>query len=104
MPMGEVSINLDKWNALPDDLKAVMEMAVRDFNYDMIRTMEAADLKAITAAKADGAEMVNWSQEERAKFRAVAAEVWTEFGTRSDASASIVESHMAYLKALGLIE
>lgn len=104
MPMGEVSINLDTWNDLPDDLKAVLEMAVRDFNYDMIRTMEAADLKAVEAARASGAELIDWSDEERMKLRKIASEVWTDFGERSEMAGKIVDSHRVYLKSLGLIE
>ncbi|GMG84583.1 TRAP transporter substrate-binding protein DctP [Paralimibaculum aggregatum] len=104
MPMGEVAINLDTWNGLPDDLKTIFEMAVRDFNYDMIRTMASADLEAVAAARADGAELVDWSDEERRKLRRVAAEVWREFGGRSEMAGKVVDSHVAYLKSLGLIE
>ena len=104
MPMGEVSINLDLWNEMPDDLKAVFEMAVRDFNYDMIRTMAALDLEAVEKAEAAGAELIDWSDDERMKLRKIASDVWTEFGGRSEMAGKIVDSHRAYLTSLGLIE
>ena len=104
MPMGEVAINLDTWNALPDDLKALLEMAVRDFNLDMIQTMAAADVEAVKAAEAEGAEIVDWSPEERRKFRQIASEIWQEYGQRSEMAGKIYESHLAHLKAIGLID
>jgi TRAP-type mannitol/chloroaromatic compound transport system substrate-binding protein len=104
MPMGEVSINLDTWNGMEDDLKVLLEMAVRDFNYDMIRTMEAADIEAAAAARAAGATLIDWSDEERMKLRAAAREVWEEFGTRSEMAGRIVDAHVAHLTSLGLID
>jgi len=103
MPVGEVAVNLDIWNALADDLKAILEIAVRDFNFDMIQTVAAADLTAQAAAVAEGAELIDWSPEERMKLRAVAAEVWAEYGAKNDLSGRIYQSHLAFLGELGLL-
>lgn len=103
MPVGDVAINQARWDALEDDLKVLLEIAVRDFNFDMIQTIQAADLAAQEAAVAEGAELVDWSPEERKKLRAVAAEVWSEYAARNELSGRIYESHMAMLKSLGLL-
>lgn len=104
MPVGDVAINLDKWNALPDDLKALFEMAVRDFGRDMIQSMALADFKAVPEAKAQGAELVNWSPEERKKLRAVAATVWKDYGSKNELAGRIYESHLTFMKELGLLD
>lgn len=104
MPVGDFAVNLDIWNALADDLKAMVETAVRDLNLDMILAMEAGDLVAREQAVAQGAELVAWPEEERRKLRALAAEVWAEYGQRNDLSRRIYESNLAFLQELGLIE
>lgn len=104
MPVGDVAINLDTWEALPDDLKAIVETAVRDFNLDMIQTMAAGDLKARQQARDDGATLIDWSSEERQKLRQVAAEVWSEYGSRNELAGKIYESHRAFLTELDLLD
>lgn len=104
MPVGDVSINLDKWNALPDDLKILFEMAVRDFGRDMIQTMALGDLKAEVAAKKEGVTLVNWSSEERKKLRNIAQTVWKEYGSKNDLANRVYESQVTWLKELGLLD
>jgi TRAP-type mannitol/chloroaromatic compound transport system substrate-binding protein len=103
MPAGDVSVNMDKWKALPDDLKAIFEIAVRDFNVDMIQTMAVGDAAARKGAAADGAELVDWPAEERKKLRSVAAEVWADYGSKNDLARRVYESHVAFMKELGLL-
>lgn len=103
MPGTDVSVNLDKWNALPKDLQAIVTVAVRDFARDMIQTIAQTDAVAAAQSKAAGVELVNWSQEERRKFRAVASTVWKEYSTRSEMGKKIYESHINFLKKLGLL-
>lgn len=104
MPVGDMAINLQKWEALPDDLKAIFETAVHDFNLDMIQTMEAGDLEARAAAREDGATLVDWSSEERQRLREIAAEVWADYGSKNELAKRIYESHVAFLKELGLLD
>lgn len=103
MPVGDFAVNMDAWNELDDDLKAIVETAVRELNYDMIRTIKAADLKAKEEAVAQGAELVSWSEDERHNLRELAAEVWAEYGEKNDMTRRIYESQMAFLNELGLI-
>ncbi len=103
MPVGDVAINLDTWEALPEDLKRIFELAVRDFNLDMIQTLDSGDIGARQAARDDGATLIDWSAEERQKLRQVAAEVWADYGSKNDLAKRIYESHHAFLKDLGLL-
>lgn len=103
LPAADVVVNLDAWNALSDENKTILEMAVRTLNYDMIAQLELQDADAVAKAAENGVELVDWSPEERAKFRAVAAEVWAEFGQKNELAGRIYDSHMAYLAKLGLL-
>ena len=104
LPMGDVAINMDRWNELPQDLQAILEAAVRDFARDMIQQMANADAKAAQSAIDQGAKLVTWNKEERHRFRRIAAEVLEKFAKRSDMAQRIYDSHMAYLRHLGLLE
>ncbi|MFW6028155.1 MAG: TRAP transporter substrate-binding protein [bacterium] len=104
MPVAGVAINLDTWNALTDDLKAILELAVRDLNLDMIQTMAAADMVARKTVVEDGTELVAWPEAERRKVREAASEVWQDYARRSEMARRIYDSHMAYLREIGLLD
>jgi TRAP-type mannitol/chloroaromatic compound transport system substrate-binding protein len=104
MPMAEVAVNMDRWKALPEDVKAIVEVATRDFARDMIQTVALEDAKAVTKARSQGVELVNWSAADRKKFREVAAGVWKDYGARSDAGRKVYESQLAFLRRLGLLD
>ena len=102
-PMADVAVNMDRWNALPDDIKALVEMAVRDFNRDMVEQIAMQDAAVAATAAANGIELINWSSEERRKYREVAASIWAEYATRSPMAQRIYDSHIAFLTRLGLL-
>ena len=103
MPMSDVAVNMKRWNALPDDLKKILETAAGEFNQDMIRRNGEADEKVAREAKKLGVETVNLPPAERFKFREVAMGVWREFAGRSDMAKKIYDSQVAYLRKLGLV-
>jgi TRAP-type C4-dicarboxylate transport system substrate-binding protein len=104
MPLVEVSMNLEKWNALPDDLKQVMEESVKQFAQDQVAALKAADEAAVEEAKAGGEITVHdWSDEERAKFRQIAMGEWEKVAERSENAGRVYESLTSYLRENGLI-
>ncbi len=104
LPMGDVCVNVERWNELPDDLKAIVETAVRDFARNMIQQMALADAEAAQTARDQGAELVTWTKEERHRFRLIGSDVLKTFATRSEMAQRIYDSHMIFLKKLGLLE
>ncbi|MBL26823.1 MAG: C4-dicarboxylate ABC transporter substrate-binding protein [Rhodospirillaceae bacterium] len=102
-PMAEIAVNMDRWNELPDDIKAIVEAAARDFGHEMYLKVGLEDDKAAHEAEAEGVELVDWSSEERRKFREVAAGVWKTYAERSEMAQRIYDSHMAFLTTLGLL-
>jgi TRAP-type mannitol/chloroaromatic compound transport system substrate-binding protein len=103
MPSAEVAVNMDKWNALSPDLKALMEMAVRDFAREMVQRIALEDLKAQEQAKKDGVELVNWSAEDRRAFRKLAQEAWADWSKKSPLSKKVYDSQVAFLQKLQLL-
>lgn len=104
MPLLEVSMNKAKWDALPDDLKAVFEMSVRDLARDMTSRLAMRDQAAVAEARSGTDVTVHtWSPDELAKFRAIAVEQWQTVAERSDNAQKVYETLVAYLTEQGLI-
>ncbi len=105
MPLVEVSMNKDKWDALPDDIKAAFEETVKEFSRTQVAALAAKDEEAVAAAKAGGEITVHdWSPEERAKFRAIAMGEWEKVATRSPNAQKVYDTLTAYLKETGLLQ
>ena len=77
MPMSDVAVNKKRWNELSPDLKAIVEVAVRDLSREMVQRNALEVERVANEAKTLGFETVNWSADERRKFREVAREVWS---------------------------
>lgn len=104
MPIAEVSVALRRWEELPDDLRRILELAVRTFALDMIQSVALYDIEAVRTAEERGVEVVSWSDTDRRRFREVAVEVWAEYAGRSPMARRIHDSHLAFLRRLGLLE
>ena len=104
MPLVEVSMNKAKWDALPDDIKAILVVSVRDFANDMTSKLAMKDLQAVAEARKDPSITIhNWSAEERAKFRAIAKDQWAQVAERSENARKVYDALIKYLTSQGLI-
>ena len=103
MPLLEVSVNKAQWDSMPADLQQILEFSVDWLAYEQISIIAMADLEAIVEARAQGATVHNWSQEERAKFRAFAREQWAKKATESADAQRVFDSLTSYMEAQGLL-
>lgn len=67
--MGEVIFNLDRWNALGDQHRAMLETACGDNALDSIAYGEAIQAPALRALQEDGVTLHRWSPEVLNAFR-----------------------------------
>jgi TRAP-type mannitol/chloroaromatic compound transport system substrate-binding protein len=103
MPMGEISVNKAKWDALPADLKAIIESATYEFARAMIQRNYLADAKVAVERGQRGFEPTDMPPAERQKFREIARSVWKEYAARSPMAQKVHESQIAFLQQLGLL-
>ncbi len=101
MPAADVSINLDLWNGLPDDLKQILQDATIAFNEDSIAANAALDKSFADSRDPD--TLINWGSDERRELREIAQDIWAEWGAKSDMAGKVYESHVAYMKQQGLL-
>lgn len=101
LPQADFSVNKKEWEKLPDDIKAILEVAVREWAYDLSQRAFIADLEAVAKMKAEGAEPITWSDENLAKARKLAGEVWDKWAAKSPKCKEAIDLQRAYLKKLG---
>ena len=104
LPVLSVSFNLDKYNQQPDDIKAILTMAVRDLATQINLKDMVSRGAAMDADRLGGVEVIDWSPKDRQVMRDIAAEVWAEAASQSDLSRRAYESHRDFLKTLGLLK
>lgn len=105
MPLVEISMNKEKWDALPEDLQQVMMQSVRDFARVQVAALAEADAAAVAEAEAGGTITVHdWSDEERTKFRGIAMGEWEKVAGQSPAAQQVYDALTAYLTEKGLVQ
>ncbi|MGZ3218031.1 TRAP transporter substrate-binding protein [Paracoccus sp. T5] len=105
MPLVEISMNKDKWDALPEDLQQVLTQSVRDFARVQIAALAEADEAAVEKAREGGTITIHdWSDEERAKFRKIAQGEWEKVASQSPAAQRVYDALTAYLSEKGLVQ
>lgn len=103
LPLIEVSMNKAMWDKMPEDLQALLSLSISDLAMDMTSQLFMKDLEAVAAAREAGAEISDWSQEERAKFRAIAVAQWSEVASESANARKVYDALLAYMSTQGLL-
>jgi len=105
MPLVEVSMNKEEWDALPDDIKQAFDETVREFAQRQVEVLAERDEEAV--AEAESSEDItvhNWSDEERAKFRSIAVGEWEKVAGQSENAQRVYDTLTTYLEDEGLIQ
>ncbi|MEO1308000.1 MAG: TRAP transporter substrate-binding protein [Pseudomonadota bacterium] len=102
MPSDHLACNKAVFDAMPEAHQRIMKVAMEALALRTALTFEKANAEAAASLREKGIVLSEWSSEELAKFRAAAQATWPEFADTPEAKA-LVESHMAYLRQLGLV-
>lgn len=103
MPIEHVTMNLDKWNALSDAQKQVLRSAVDTIAIEVATQSAIDDQKAAAELEAAGVTLHDWSEDDRLAFRKTAQEVWADWAKRSPEAKAAYDSHIAYMRELGIL-
>lgn len=104
LPLVEVSMNKAKWDALPPEIQEQLKASVKEFQQTQVNTLKERDLEAVKTAEAEGITIHNWSDEERAKFRAIAQNEWASVAEGSPMAKKVFDTLTAYLTDKGLLQ
>ncbi len=101
----QFTISQKTWN----DLSADQQKALDEWFYkawDDLREYSGEQDQKIVARdkKNPKIEVIDWSQEDRNKFREIATEAWKAFAEKSPEAKTALEAHLAYMKKIGLLK
>lgn len=99
LPLIDMSMNKEIWDGLPDDLKAILEASVDKFIFDHVYSVRKLDAEAVAKAKENPEiEIINWSGDERAKFRRIAQEEWETWAGKTEMTQRYYDAVVAFLQ------
>lgn len=104
MPADHLAINRDKWEALPEDLQRIVEVAMQKLSFQTALTYELKNNEAAGQLRKDGVKLHFWSPSDRREFREAAISAWEAWAEKSDDTRMLVNSHIAFLRRLGLAD
>ena len=103
MPTDHIACNKDVWDSMPEHHRKIMEVAAGDISLKSILTFEKKNEEAKAMLTEQGVNIAQWAPEDLEEFRAAAQATWPEFATTDEAK-KLVESHVGYLKTLGIVK
>ena len=104
MPSDHLAVRKDAWDALPEDLQRIMEVAMQKLSLQTSLVFEVRNNEAAAALKAKGVTLHDWSAEDRAAFRAAAQRAWQGWADKTPEARALVDSHVKFLTTLGLMK
>lgn len=102
MPSDHLACNKAVYDAMPEHHKVILNTAMESLALRTALTFEKKNAEAASTLREKGVMLYDWSAADRQKFRAAAQATWPEFATTPEAKA-LVDSHLAYLTQLGLV-
>ena len=103
MPADHLACRKDVWDAMPDNHKRIMEVAMDSLALHNATINEVQNAQTAKDLRAKGVNLYEWTPEDLAKYRAAVQTGWTEFATTPEAKA-LLESHISFLKNMGAMK
>ena len=103
MPADHLACRKDVWDAMPDNHKRIMTVAMDSLALHNATINEVKNAQTAKELRAKGINLYEWSPEELAKFRAAVKTGWSEFATTPEAKA-LLQSHIDFLVGLGAMK
>ncbi|MCB2053024.1 MAG: TRAP transporter substrate-binding protein DctP [Geminicoccaceae bacterium] len=102
-----LAFNIDVWNGFSDAQKAMIETWYAAALPDLRRHADLLDRELVARDKAgegDVEEVIDWSQEDRDAFRAIAAEVWKDYAKLSPLAQEAYDVQANFLRQYGAMK
>ena len=103
MPADHLAINKDLWDELPEDLKRILEVAVEKLAFRNSLDFATRIRKDAAELSKSGVVLHDWSSDDRASFREAAKKHWLSWSEDSVEAREIVDSHILFMKQIGLL-
>ena len=104
MPTEQLSCNQEAWDKLSPDLQRIMDVALKKAALDLAIQTEIRDKQAAVDLRSQGVTLHDWSADDRKQFRTFAQSTWKTFAGDSELALRLIDSHVAYMQELGLLD
>jgi TRAP-type mannitol/chloroaromatic compound transport system substrate-binding protein len=96
-----LNININKWKALAPHWQTFIEAMVAKHSYDQYSAIQAADIIAFEKLQVEqGVEIIRLKEEDIAKFRRFAPEMWVKWAKKSPLAMKAFKSQLAFMKSV----
>ena len=98
-------VNKKVWNKLGEQGQKALEVWYQAA-YDAMRREADLEDQKIADAQRKGGEItvIDWTTDERAKFRKIAVGAWEDFAKKSPLAKEALDAHLNYMKSTGLLK
>ncbi|MEL7167324.1 MAG: TRAP transporter substrate-binding protein DctP [Pseudomonadota bacterium] len=104
MAVHQFTVSKATWDGLSPEAQAGLKEWFYTAYADVLQTLDAKDKELVERDIADpDIEVIDWPQEERDAFRAIAQEVWKETAAKTPEAQAALDAHFAFMKDIGLI-
>ena len=99
----DFTVSVRKWEALPEDLQTILDVGMQACAARYIGTSERADRDVIAAAPAKGLTIHTLSDDDEARLRGIARDVWDAWAEKGALAAAAVQAQVEYLDDVGVL-
>ncbi|WP_292951771.1 MULTISPECIES: TRAP transporter substrate-binding protein DctP [unclassified Neptuniibacter] len=96
--LADFLINKQAYDALPSDLKAILETAIKSYTLTTTMKAKVEDFEAFNLFVENGVKINKWSQEDLERWKIISESVLDEYGSRDPISRRIIEEKKAFKK------
>jgi TRAP-type mannitol/chloroaromatic compound transport system substrate-binding protein len=95
-----IGINMKVWQNIPKHLQNLLEVAVRNFSWNQYTAIQKADNEAYEKLKAQGVEIIRLKDEDIAKFKKFAPELWVKWAKKHPLAMKVFKSQWEFMKSI----
>jgi len=82
----------------------MIEVSLKGIALDLALLTEIKDAEAAVSLTEAGVTLHDWSTEDRKAFREFAQSRWADWGGKTPAAQAVMDSHLAFMKKIGLVD
>ena len=102
MSSDHLACSTSTWESLTEAQQEILTTAMDSLALKLMMLTIVANGEALTALPEKGVTIYDWSEEDRAKFRAAAVSRWDVWAEKTPETEAMVESHKTFMDRIGL--
>jgi TRAP-type C4-dicarboxylate transport system substrate-binding protein len=105
MPVLQFTLSTSVWKKMSNEDRVIIEQWYQDAYKGLTAASDKKDQELVARDKAGkDITVIDWPQAERDQFRQIATGAWQDFAKATPLGKEAYDSHMAYMKKVGLLK